>query len=115
VSDRWSRLTLSAAGEPAPDLVLQALAEMSLDLVGSYRVRWQPQGLTWCGWGRDFRLIIHTWPEHGLATLDLWLSARKSEPVIVALELALGWRRVQQDEISRGSLDRARRAPCGDA
>ena len=115
MSDRWSRLTLSAAGELDPGLVLQALAEVSLDLAGDYRVRWQPQGLTWCGWGRDFRLIIHTWPERQVATIDLWLSARKSEPVIVALELALGWRRVEQDELSRGSLDRARIAPCGDA
>jgi S-adenosylmethionine/arginine decarboxylase-like enzyme len=120
VKDRWSRLTLRALGDTLdPSLVVQgivrAMAEVDLHPIGDFTERWTPHGLTWCGWGNDFRLIVHTWPEHHLATIDLWSSAKKSEPVIRALEVSLGWRRVEQDEISRGNLHRARTAPSGDS
>ena len=95
-----------------PDLIARAIEEIGLAPIGELEHRWDPQGTTWCGWGADFALIIHTWPEHQLATIDL---RGKSEAVIIALELALGWRRIEERTINRGSLDRARTAPCGDA
>jgi S-adenosylmethionine/arginine decarboxylase-like enzyme len=98
-----------------PDLIARAIDEIGLRPLAEVEKRWEPHGYTWCGWGVDFQLIIHTWPEHQLATIDLWLESAKSEPVIVALELALGWRRVEERSISRGSLDRARTAPFGGA
>ena len=120
MTDRWSKLTLRALGDSLePSLVVsgiaRALTEVDLHPLGDLVERWRPHGLTWCGWGSDFRLIIHTWPEHHLATLDLWLLSKKTEPVIRALELALGWRRAEEHVLSRGNLHRARRAPSGDS
>jgi S-adenosylmethionine/arginine decarboxylase-like enzyme len=113
------KLTLKATGILEPErvvqAVLQALLEVGLDPQGEHEHRWQPRGLTWCGWGKDFRLVVHTWPEHRLATIDLWTVRAKGEPLIRALELALGWRRNEDAELSRGSPGRARTAPCGDA
>jgi S-adenosylmethionine/arginine decarboxylase-like enzyme len=111
------KLTLRApASVLEPEMIvqgiLQALDEVGLRLLHDYRRRWEPKGLTWCGWGRDFRLVVHTWPEKELATIDFFGASDES---IAALELALGWRRIEEAEISRGNLDRARTAPCGDA
>ena len=108
------KLTLRAA-HLDPALIQRAIDEIGLVPLAAVEERWEPQGYTWCGWGEDFRLIIHTWPEHHLATIDLWVDSGKSEQVIVALELALGWRRIEERAISRGNLDRARTAPFGGA
>ena len=117
MKQRWATLTLRAAALDPPFVlqgIMRALAEVDLHRLGGFEERWEPHGLTWCGWGKDFRLIVHTWPEHQLATIDLWISGRKSEPIIRAIELSLGWRAIEAEELSRGNLDRGRRAPFGD-
>jgi S-adenosylmethionine/arginine decarboxylase-like enzyme len=88
-----------------PDRVLdgihKAIEEVGLVAAGDFDVRWQPCGLS-CGvHGKRFRILIHTWPEHALSTLDVWVQNVRIDAVISALETALGWRRTEQDEILR--------------
>lgn len=88
-----------------PDRVMdgihKAVEEVGLVAAGDFDVRWEPYGLS-CGvYGGHFRIFIHTWPEHALSTLDVWVRGVRIDALISALEAALGWRRTEQEEIQR--------------
>lgn len=97
---RWTHLaaTLSA---PSPfDRSLQPDRIEQVELHGA-EGKWavvhlfQPHGASLLFLGPETRLALHTWPEHGLATLDLHLAAPKEEAerLCRSLERALGWAR----------------------
>ena len=83
------------------DGIYGALEEVGLHASGDFDVRWEPYGLSTCVFGSGFRILIHTWPEHALSTLDVWVSGVRMEQLVRALETSLGWRRSEHEEIPR--------------
>ncbi|MFN7133319.1 MAG: S-adenosylmethionine decarboxylase [Myxococcales bacterium] len=79
----------------APDRLLQevrgALADAGLLAPGEHAHRFEPQGFSFLGFGPEVRLALHTWPEHGLATLDLY-APDGGEALVASLVRRLGWR-----------------------
>jgi S-adenosylmethionine/arginine decarboxylase-like enzyme len=64
--------------------------------------RFQPQGASlWVG-GPRFHLTLHTWPERGLATLDVLGPQEGTAALVETLLLALGMAVVQRSDSARG-------------
>ena len=78
----------------APDRVAAALADCGEPWIH----RWDPQGLSVVVLGDELRLVLHTWPEHGLATLDILAPPRRARAVATRLRERLGWERVERAE-----------------
>lgn len=58
----------------------QALAGyFGAELPGSTLHRFSPQGVSCVRFGAPGSIAIHTWPERGLATVDVWMDAERLE------------------------------------
>jgi len=77
---RWICLAMeveSAEPDGLDDARMEALAEgvarwLSVEWPGQLMHRYAPQGLSLVRHGPTGRLALHTWPERGVATLDVW-------------------------------------------
>jgi S-adenosylmethionine/arginine decarboxylase-like enzyme len=49
------------------------------ELPGFAHHRFVPQGVSCVRSGSAGSIAIHTWPEHGLATVDVWMDAERLE------------------------------------
>ncbi|MBL8616989.1 MAG: S-adenosylmethionine decarboxylase [Deltaproteobacteria bacterium] len=60
----------SCWAHPDPDALLELLRG-GFAATDQRAHRFAPHGLTWAGLATDRALVLHTWPEHGLLTVDL--------------------------------------------
>lgn len=92
-SQSWGLLTADLRG--VKEAVLDDLALLRetvahcLTAVGAHPIRWvghefEPQGVSLVGHGSNVRVALHTWPELGWATIDLWAAGPDAQ---LALDL----------------------------
>jgi S-adenosylmethionine decarboxylase proenzyme len=85
--------------------------DAGLTIVGDRFHQFQPQGVTGTVLLAESHLAIHTWPESGFVTLDVYVcnyttdNTDKAKRVFDALEKALAPARTRVQAISRGSLE----------
>lgn len=73
-----------------------------LEAFGDWTIHaWTPQGLSAASFRADRTVVLHTWPERGIATLDVW-SAADADAYIDAIARALGWTHRQRTHLDRG-------------
>ena len=100
----------SKAG-PLRALCLDAAARAGLTIVGDCFHQFEPQGVTGTVLLAESHLAIHTWPEHGFVTIDVYVcnlttdNRTKGEALFRALEQALKPKRTKFHTIARGGLD----------
>ena len=114
MSVAWSHLaaTLQAPAPFDPGLEPEAiraavLRTCDVDRIAVERVlvhRFEPQGASLLFFGPALRLAVHTWPERGIATVDLHLAA-DPDPFFRSLETAWGWTRCECRDFRRKAGD----------
>ena len=89
--------------ERVRDGIRTALDSAGLEAAGQFDFVWEPHGLSAWAFGDHFRLVVHTWPEHGLATLDVAVAGARDgvDRVLKAFEARLGWRRTEEARPAR--------------
>jgi S-adenosylmethionine decarboxylase proenzyme len=105
------------------DLCRQAVHDAGLTIVGDRFFQFEPQGVTGTVLLAESHLAIHTWPEAGFVTVDVYVcnyttdNTLKAERVFKALETALKPRQKRFQAIHRGGKemidDDARRIAAG--
>jgi len=94
-------------------LCLDATASAGLTIVGESFHQFKPQGVTGTVLLAESHLAIHTWPEYGFVTVDVYVcnlatdNSQKAERLFRSLETALKPRRTQFHSIHRGGKDAA--------
>jgi S-adenosylmethionine decarboxylase proenzyme len=92
-------------------LCLKATSDAGLTIVGDRFFQFDPQGVTGTVLLAASHLAIHTWPEHGFVTLDVYVcnyttdNTEKAEKLFRALESALKPQRTKFHAIQRGGKD----------
>jgi S-adenosylmethionine/arginine decarboxylase-like enzyme len=85
---------LDAASLNDPDSVelclRQAVIALGASMTRIVRHPYAPQGLSLIGLGEHVRAALHTWPELGQATLDLWTDLEGAEKALESCRHALG-------------------------
>jgi S-adenosylmethionine decarboxylase proenzyme len=68
--------------------------------------RFSPQGISGVVIIAESHLTIHTWPEHGLASIDIYTSGLTADPSLAVPVLQAGFKaaRAEVRELSRGRL-----------
>ncbi|MEP6657937.1 MAG: adenosylmethionine decarboxylase [Betaproteobacteria bacterium] len=93
------------------EICLKATAEAGLTVVGESFHQFEPQGVTGTVLLAESHLAVHTWPEHGFATVDVYVcnyqtdNNTKAEALFRALEKALKPARTKFHAIHRGGKD----------
>ena len=96
--------------EALREICLEAVAASGLTIVGERFVQFEPQGVTGTVLLAESHLAIHTWPEHGFVTIDVYVcnyttdNSQKAERLFRSLERALKPSRTQFHSIRRGGL-----------
>jgi S-adenosylmethionine decarboxylase len=92
-------------------LCLEAVAASGLTIVGDRFFQFAPQGVTGTILLAESHLAIHTWPEAGFVTVDVYVcnyttdNTAKAEGLFAALEGALKPQRKRFQAIRRGGRD----------
>jgi S-adenosylmethionine decarboxylase proenzyme len=92
-------------------LCLDATAEAGLTIVGESFHQFEPQGVTGTVLIAESHLAIHTWPEHGFVTVDVYVcnlatdNSDKADRLFRSLEAALKPARTRFHSIHRGGRD----------
>jgi S-adenosylmethionine decarboxylase len=92
-------------------LCRRVVEDAGLTIVGDRFHQFEPQGVTGTVLLAESHLAIHTWPESGFVTLDVYVcnyttdNTRKAERVFRALEAALKPARKRFQAIRRGSTE----------
>jgi S-adenosylmethionine decarboxylase len=92
-------------------LCLDAVMACGLTIVGDRFHQFEPQGVTGAVILAESHLAIHTWPESGSVTLDVYVcnfttdNAAKAEALFRTLERALKPERTRFQAIHRGGAD----------
>ncbi|HJU21674.1 MAG TPA: adenosylmethionine decarboxylase [Casimicrobiaceae bacterium] len=90
------------------DVCRRAVDDAGLTIVGDRFFQFEPQGVTGTLLLAESHLAIHTWPEAGFVTLDVYVcnyttdNTAKAERVFAALEKALRPARKSFQSIQRG-------------
>ena len=90
---------------------LEATFETGLTVVGDRFHQFEPQGVTGTVLLAESHLAIHTWPEHGFVTVDVYVcnyqsdNTAKAEALFRALEKVLKPERTHFHTIRRGGKD----------
>lgn len=90
---------------------LRAVRAAELNVVGEAFHQFAPQGVTGTVLLAESHLAIHTWPEHGFATVDVYVcnyqadNTAKASELFRALQGALGPRRTRFHTLTRGGSD----------
>ena len=93
------------------DLCRKVVDESGLTIVGDRFFQFEPHGVTGTVLLAESHLAIHTWPEAGFVTVDVYVcnyttdNTTKAERVFRALERAFQPRRVKFQSIHRGGRD----------
>ena len=97
--------------DPLRTLCRRVVEDAGLTIVGDRFHQFQPQGVTGTVLLAESHLAIHTWPESGFVTLDVYVcnyttdNTDKAKRVFDALEKALAPARKRVQAIRRGSLE----------
>lgn len=101
--------TLLAEPAALRDLCMRAVAEAGLATVGELFHHFAPDGgITGVVLLAESHLAVHTWPELGAVTLDVYVcnlsadNSGRAERLVDALELAFAPRRRQRQRLQRG-------------
>ncbi len=92
-------------------LCLESVRDAGLTIVGEAFHQFQPQGVTGTVLLAESHLAIHTWPECGFVTVDVYVcnlatdNSDKAGRLFRALEAALKPKRAKYQVIHRGSVD----------
>lgn len=92
-------------------LCLKATSDSGLTIVGDRFHQFEPQGVTGTVLLAESHLAIHTWPEHGFVTVDVYVcnlandNTQKAERLFRSLESALRPQRTTCHTIHRGGKD----------
>jgi S-adenosylmethionine decarboxylase proenzyme len=90
---------------------LKATTDAGLTIVGDRFHQFAPQGVTGTVLLAESHLAIHTWPEHGFVTVDVYVcnyqsdNTAKAEALFAALEKVLKPARTRFHTIRRGGKD----------
>ncbi len=93
------------------DMCRQAVDESGLTIVGDSFFQFEPQGVTGTVLLAESHLAIHTWPESGFVTVDVYVcnyttdNTAKAERVFAALEAALKPSYTRFQAIQRGGRE----------
>ena len=96
---------------PLRELCVAAAQRADLTVVGERFFQFEPQGVTGTVLLAESHLAIHTWPEAGFVTLDVYVcnyttdNTGKAERVFNALEAALKPARTRFQAIRRGAAE----------
>jgi S-adenosylmethionine decarboxylase proenzyme len=97
--------------ETLRDACLKAVEQAGLTVVGERFFQFQPQGVTGTVLLAESHLAIHTWPEAGFVTVDVYVcnyttdNSDKAERVFRALQEVLKPQRTRFQAIRRGGKD----------
>ena len=97
--------------EALRDVCLKAVEDARLTVVGERFFQFQPQGVTGTVLLAESHLAIHTWPEAGFVTVDVYVcnfttdNSGKAERVFRALQDVLKPQRTRFQAIRRGGKD----------
>lgn len=95
---------------PLRELCVGAALAAGLTVVGERFHQFEPQGVTGTVLLAESHIAIHTWPEEGFVTVDVYVcnlladNTAKAEHVFYALERALRPRETHFASIRRGGL-----------
>jgi len=93
------------------DMCRQAVDEAGLTIVGDSFFQFEPQGVTGTVLLAESHLAIHTWPESGFVTVDVYVcnyttdNTAKAERVFATLEAALKPSHTRFQAIQRGGRE----------
>ncbi|MFO1316297.1 MAG: adenosylmethionine decarboxylase [Burkholderiales bacterium] len=93
------------------ELCVGAARNAGLSVVGERFFQFEPQGVTGTVLLAESHIAIHTWPEAGFVTVDVYVcnlttdNTAKAEQVFRDLEVALRPRRTKFHSIHRGGKD----------
>jgi S-adenosylmethionine decarboxylase proenzyme len=93
------------------DACRKAVVAAGLTIVGDNFFQFEPQGVTGTVLLAESHLAIHTWPEYGFVTVDVYVcnlasdNSAKAERLFRALESALKPQRIRFETIHRGGKD----------
>ncbi len=96
---------------PLRELCVRAARDAGLTVVGERFHQFEPQGVTGTVLLAESHIAIHTWPEAGFVTVDVYVcnlttdNTAKAEQVFRVLEAALRPRRTKFHSIHRGGKD----------
>ena len=96
---------------PLRALCLDAATRSGLTVVGDCFYQFEPQGVTGTVLLAESHLAIHTWPEHGFVTIDVYVcnlttdNRAKGEALFRSLERAMKPGRAKFHAIERGGMD----------
>ena len=97
--------------EPLRALCINAIEEAGLAIVGDCFNQFEPQGVTGTVLLAESHVAIHTWPEAGFVTVDVYVcnyttdNTDKAERLFQALEAVLKPQRKRFQAIHRGGRD----------
>jgi S-adenosylmethionine decarboxylase proenzyme len=92
-------------------LCLKSVREAGLTIVGDSFHQFEPQGVTGTVLLAESHLAIHTWPEYGFVTVDVYVcnlatdNSQKAKTLFRALQSAMKPKRTKYQEIVRGGKD----------
>ena len=92
-------------------LCLEAVRATGLTVVGDSFHQFEPQGVTGTVLLAESHLAIHTWPEYGFVTVDVYVcnlatdNSDKAKHLFRALEVAMKPKRTKYQAIVRGGKD----------
>src|SRR5213083_740013 len=97
--------------DPLRALCLRVSEASGMTVVGDRFFQFEPQGVTGTVLLAESHLAIHTWPEHGFVSVDVYVcnlatdNSDKARSLFRALEAALKPHRTKFQEIVRGGKD----------
>ena len=97
--------------DPLRTLCVKAARDAGLTVVGERFYQFEPQGVTGTVLLAESHIAIHTWPEAGFVTVDVYVcnlltdNTRKAEQVFRALQAVLRPERTRFQAIHRGGKD----------
>jgi S-adenosylmethionine decarboxylase len=97
--------------QPLRTLCLDASEASGMTIVGDSFHQFEPAGVTGTVLLAESHLAIHTWPEHGFVTIDVYVcnyttdNSAKAERLLRAMQDAMNPQRIKFQAIHRGGRD----------
>ena len=97
--------------EPLRSLCLRLAGASGMTVVGDRFFQFEPQGVTGTVLLAESHLAIHTWPEHGFVTIDVYVcnyttdNSAKAERLFRTIQEALAPQHTRYQAIHRGGSD----------
>jgi len=87
----------------------EAVSNANMKPVGEVFKKFQPYGVTGIIALEESHISIHTWPEHGFASVDIFTCGEKSKPHVALelIKLVLKPSKVKVKEMERGVITEA--------